>query len=266
MLTVEHQTSAAFTFTGIARAGVIAALLAFVSPVAASAEPISCGYGESGYPPNCGWSSGEGSETATFDWDDYFFELTLYGVSGFGDITITDNPMSESDFQSKLEDEVIIDFEEITTFAHTPTPHAGSYVCIPMVEPNGADPLDAPCRDFAIVADDTLSWENYAFKIDWNWDSHNNGYDGSDGRARVLRDHSNDGYGFYDEDMCIQAELVGGNYVPCEYSPFPFIISGDTDFSTVTPALALVPEPAAMALLGSGVIALWHRRRSARSL
>jgi hypothetical protein len=77
----------------------------------------------------------------------------------------------------------------------------------------------------------------------------------------VLRDIDDDG--FYDEDMCLEAggELGEDNYVPCVYDPFPFIISGDTDFSTVTPALASVPEPGTIALLSSGVIALWYRKR-----
>ena len=263
MVTAQYQTFAALRFAGVARASALTALLVIIGAASAAAEPmtISCGYGESGYPPECGWSSGEGSETATFDFDDYFFELTLYNVSGFGSVDVTAHPISNEEFQDKLEpdedDDIEIDAFSAVALA---TADLGSYVCIPLVDPGSSG---SPCVEFEIHADDTLDWSNYQFKIDWEYDSHNNGYNGSGGLARVLRDIDDDGK--YDEDMCIEADLGGENYVPCEYSPFPFIISGNTDFSTVIPALALVPEPASVALLGTGVIGLWYRRRS-RSL
>lgn len=220
---------------------------------------ITCGFGsnwgETGSESCESLDAGEGFQSSAFEWGEYLMELTLYDVDGSGSISVTDNPMSEAEFQSKLNDQIIDDFSVAS--------HLGNYVCIPMVTPNASDPGDAPCRDFAISADGELTWARYQFKIDWSWDSHNSGYDGSGGLARVLRDFNDDG--FYDEDMCLEAgdDLGEDNYVPCEYSQFPFIISGDTDFSTVTPAIAAVPEPGALALLGSGVIAMWYRKRRA---
>jgi hypothetical protein len=225
----------------------------------AQAGPIICGFGSSEAGDDaCGSAeSPEGTERHQFLWGDYLLDLTLYGVEGGGTITATDHPMTEEEFQSKLgppPPPVDISFALTSSL--------GNYVCIPMVDPSSDA---APCRDFEITPDGDLSWDRYEFAIDWNWDSQNNGYDGLGGRARVLRDIDTDG--FYDEDMCIEAggDLGEDNYVPCEYSPFPIIISGDTDFSTVTGAIAVAPEPTAVALLGTGVIALWYRKRRSGS-
>jgi hypothetical protein len=240
----------------LGRAAALAALAFLAAAPAAHAEVIlglSCTYGfpngdfianqnDVGCEPGEG---GEGSETNTFGWEDYSFELTLFNVSGFGDITIIDHAISEEEFQSKFgfPEE---DFSVLNAL--------GAYVCIPLVDPSTTD---QPCRAFEIHADGDLDWSNYRFAIDWNWESPQSDK-GINGRARVLRDIDDDG--LYDEDMCLQAEQGLPNYVPCEYEPNPIIISGDTDFSTITPALA-VPEPAALSLMGTSLLALWYRRR-----
>lgn len=254
-MTCVTSTTSTAAWKGLATAALAVGWLTAAAP-AAFAEPItiSCGYGsnwgETGSEGCEALDQGEGFQSSQFAWDNYFFDLTLFDVEGSGNISVTDNPMSQAQFQFKISD-----FEDFGVASHL-----GSYVCIPMVAPNGSDPGDAPCRDFAISAEGQLTWARYEFKIDWAWDSHGNGYDGSNGRARVLRDFNDDG--FYDEDMCLAAgdDLGEDNYVPCEYSQFPFIISGDTDFSTVTPAIA-VPEPGTLALFGGALAALWYRRR-----
>ena len=238
------------------------AMSVFGANSTAQAEPItiSCGFGGawggSGDDEGCApdfEGSPEGAQRTAFNWADYLFRLTLYGVEGTGSIEVTDHPMDEEEFQSKLEEPIIEDF-----FAIALSAFPVSYTCIPMVDPSTDS---APCRDFEVTPSGSLSWDRYEFAIDWEWDSQNNGYNGLGGRARVLRDIDTDG--FYDEDMCVEAggDLGEDNYVPCIYSPFPIIISGDTDFSTVTAAITDVPEPASVALLGSGLIALWYRRR-----
>jgi hypothetical protein len=258
--TITRLAHSTFLTTTIVALGIVS-----LDRAPAFAEPmtISCGFGSSWgsyYDPEaCNVDpegAPEGGQTTAFEWDDYLVRLTLYNPEGFGDISVTDFPMSQEDFEDKLEqnDDYYSYFAAFSTTATT----LGSYRCIPMIDPS-SDLSGTPCRDFEILADDTLSWERYEFAIDWDWDSQNNGYNGLNGLARVLRDIDTDGD--YDEDMCVQAgnDLGDDNYVPCEYSPFPIIISGDTDFSTIT--AAVVPEPGAIALLGTGVVALWYRKR-----
>jgi hypothetical protein len=223
---------------------------------------ITCGFGgyygsgSEGCTPLAG---GEGTQTARFGWGDYFFDLTLFDPQGDFEITLTDNPMSQSEFKSRLGHE---DFGDFSVQSHLPT----SYRCIPMVGGRGQT-----CRDFYVEAPDReaipeFHWDKYEFTIDWDWISPESA---SDRRHTVLHDIGGTISDHYDEDMCLQADLGVPGYRPCEYSPFPFIRSGDTDFQSFTAAVTTVPEPGLLSLFGASAIALWYRggrrRRSEKS-
>jgi hypothetical protein len=230
----------------------------------AGAAPITCGYGGSETASEgCGpvpleeqWQ--EGGQWHRFNFGDYFFDLALFGVMGSGEVEITDLLVGEGEFSENFYDQACDEYfcegePPVPDFEHEP-PQSGAYDCIGMVAGENG------CVEFRLVASPSqgsdFSWTNYEFKIDWLQTYTSN----ANGIFRVLRDSNDDG--FYDEDMCSKAGE--GNYPECVYSHDPFIISGDTDFSTVI-GVSAVPEPAALSLLGSGLIALWHQRRRARA-
>jgi hypothetical protein len=242
--------------TKLVHAAALSALLIPLGSVATEAGPVTCGFsgpsGTPGYSGNAGCSNFGGSSN-TFTWYDgtgnelYRFELAFTGLSATSGflVTIDDISMDSSQFAARS-----------TLFP--------GYVPIPVVDPNGPYATAGAFRDF-YVSDTSgnplvTQWTSYDFLIHWTYDSENNGFPGGGGAARVLHNIGNPsnpnyvaGPG-YDEDMCL-------TFNNCVYDPDPGIRSGDTDFQSFT--VATVPEPSALALLGTGSLAglLVRRRR-----
>jgi len=242
MTTAEPSTPPRLTVRGLVTASMLAAGLLLLGAAPVQAGPIACGFGdnwgEGG--EGCSFLSSEGgTQTTQYQWDDYFLELTLFNVGSTFNITITDAVMSNEEFQSRLSESL------------------GGYTCIPLVD--GSD----GCRDFFFeteerVEEDLTRWTNYALTIDWlSWLGNP---DTSPTRIRLLHNIGSIPGNGYDEDMCEQAENEVPNYIPCTASTDPFITSGDTDFQSFTPALAPVPEPATLLLLGMGAAGVVYRR------
>jgi hypothetical protein len=243
MTTAERRTPTRLAVRGLVTASMLAVGILLLGTAPVEAGPIACGYGdnwgESG-DDGCAFLSSEGgTQTTQYQWDDYFLELTLFNVGASFDITITDNVMSNEEFQNRLSESL------------------GGYTCIPLVD--GSD----GCRDFFFdvpdrEGDDFTRWTNYALTIDWlSWLGNP---DVDPTRIRLLHNIGSIPGNGYDEDMCEQAANQVPNYIPCRASTDPFITSGDTDFQSFTPALAPVPEPATLLLFGIGASGVLYRR------
>lgn len=252
---------------GVVRALMVAtATVAVVAPLTTTkveTAAVTCSFGSGGSSNSSESCNTLAPNKAVFDFDNYVFELEFKDLNGDFQVTVTNVPMSQNEFESRIDGPPESD-GDFFLLSHNEHPTFLGYVCIPLVNPSG---VAQPCVDFQVDAPDGAGvlWSQYLIKIDWEWDSHNNGFDGSNGRARILHDIGNTISNDYDEDMCTQAENDVPNYVPCEYSPFPFISSGNTDFSSFTAALRpAVPEPALLALFGAGAAAALYRRRQRR--
>lgn len=242
MMNAERRSSNRVQVNGLVPASILAIGVLFLGTSAADAAPIGCGFGgnwgEIGG-EGCEFLSSEGGMQSTrYQWDDYFLELTLFNVNGSFEITISDNVMSNEEFQSRLSESL------------------GSYTCIPLVD--GSD----GCRDFFFEAPpregSETHWTNYALTIDWlTWLGDPNV---DPARIRLLHNIGSIPGNSFDEDMCLQAQREVPNYIPCTASTNPFISSGNTDFQSFTPALVQVPEPATLLLFGIGASGVLYRR------
>lgn len=237
------------------QAAALAAVLVPLGSVALEAGPITCGF--SGYASIEANKGGEGctnafGDTNRFNWGDYFFELQFEGMNPLAnfDVTITDVPMTQGDFGTRS-----------TAFP--------GYECITLVDPSGPLAADGPCRDFVIDAPTVPEWSSYLVKIFWNFDTNGafpNGFDEPGpvpGQVRVLQNPSAVPGNAFTIDMCLTFPVPGCEYFPAPVPGDPGIRSGDTVFSSMTPAwtpAAAVPEPSSLILLATGASGFLYRR------
>jgi hypothetical protein len=222
-------------------AGLAALLLPF-GTVALESASITCGFGgySSGSYSNCDTlGSSSGFYEAFFDFGDYQVRLEFEDVNGEFEVTVEDflNP----DLTGRLDD-----FD--------------GHQCVPLDGTN--------CVEFEVTAPDPgeTTWEGfYNIFISWFFNTESLGYTNTPGeRIRMLHNRSDTPGDAFDTDITIPGSYVGPPIIDFLSIDDPAIGGRDDNFQTfiVTQAPNPVPEPATLALLGSGFGALlYHRRR-----
>jgi hypothetical protein len=235
-LTTSRQSS---TAAKLIQAAALAAVLVPLGSIAVETSTINCSYSYSG----CIGTFSPTNTSNDYDFGGFSYILTLLNVTGTFEVDISAQLGSQSTFASRL-----VNFP--------------GYQCVDLLDPSSGN----PCVDFGIFAPapGATSWQNYLFKIAWDFDS-NTLFPGS--RVTISHDFGDrqspgDFDNIYDEDMCLNPLNT-----PCTYFAGPgdpSISSGDTDFQhqlvTLRPA-DVVPEPATLVLLGSGISGFLYRRR-----
>ena len=240
------------------QAAALAAALVPLSSISSEGASITCNLNGSGASDEeCSFADIEGpfAGMTLYDFGDYKVALSFSNVTAPElDVTITDTPITQEDFDSRVDGDL------------------GSYNCVTLVAPSDGDD---GCRFFTIEPSQDEAWDSYELAVIWNLltddgaggGTYPNGDDpegAQPGNIRILQAPGEST--IFDIDMCLSA-LDDDAYAACQYylsQVDPAIRSGDTAFSDfIVAAVAPIPEPATIALLGTGLAGLFYRKRRA---
>jgi hypothetical protein len=240
-----HKTSKrSSTAVKLIQAAALAAVLVPLGSVAVETSTLNCSSSYSG----CIGTFSPTNTSNDYDFGAFDYILTMLNVNGTFDVDIAAQFGTQASFASRM-----VNFP--------------GFQCVDLMDPSSQS---APCVDFGIFAPapGETSWQNYKVKIAWDFDSNTLFPNGPGNRITILHDFGErqrpgDTDNTYDESMC-QNPLN----TPCSYFPGPgdpSISSGDTDFQHMLvaqgPAAGVVPEPATLILVGSGISGFLYRRR-----
>jgi hypothetical protein len=230
------------TATKLIQAAALAAVLVPLGSVAVETSTINCSSSYSG----CIGTFSPTNTSNDYDFGGFDYILTMLNVNGTFDVDINAVLGTQAFFATRM--------------ANFP-----GYQCVDLLSPT----TGAPCVDFGIFAPapGPTSWQNYLVKIAWDFDSNSLFPNSPGNRITILHDFGDrqspgDSDNIYDEDMCLNPLNTACTYFPGPGDPS--LSSGDTDFQHQLIALRpadVVPEPATLILLGSGISGILYRRR-----